>query len=110
MPAWAVTRRCRRLGAVNTFQIGDTLTHVLGTHTLSYGVDMRSVQRGNFTVDNNYRGAFGFTGFVTGGLGQLSSQEQAGLEVNSGFPVRQPATASSGTALPTLCWVFPNTG
>ena len=29
-------------GAVNTFQIGDTLTHVVGTHTLSYGVDMRS--------------------------------------------------------------------
>jgi hypothetical protein len=67
------------IGAVNTFQIGDTLTHVLGTHTLSYGIDFRSVQRGNFTVDSNYRGAYGFTGFITGGLGQLGAQEQAGL-------------------------------
>jgi hypothetical protein len=67
------------IGAVNTFQIGDTMTHVLGTHTLSYGIDMRSVKRGNFTVDSNYRGAYGFTGFITGGLGQLGAQEQAGL-------------------------------
>ncbi len=66
-------------GAVNTFQIGDTLTHVLGSHTLSYGIDFRSVRRGNFTVDNNYRGEFWFTGFVTSGLGQVSSQDQAGL-------------------------------
>ena len=39
-------------GAVNTFQIGDTLTHVLGSHTLSYGADFRQVHRGNFSVDN----------------------------------------------------------
>ena len=66
-------------GAVNTFQIGDTLTQVTGNHTVSYGVDIRSVKRGNFSVDNNIRGAFGFTGFITGGLGQLNPQEAAGL-------------------------------
>ena len=58
-------------GAVNTFQVGDTLTHVVGNHALTYGIDFRSVRRGNFTVDSNYRGAFGFTGFLTGGLGQV---------------------------------------
>ena len=62
-------------GAVNTFQIGDTLTHVVGTHTLSYGVDVRQVRRGNFTVDSNYRGSYGFTGSVTGGLGQVSAAD-----------------------------------
>lgn len=65
-------------GAVNTFQLADTLTQVLGTHTLSYGADMRKVQRGNFSVDNIIRGEFDFTGTVTGGLGQVSPQlEQA---------------------------------
>jgi hypothetical protein len=54
------------IGAVNSFQIGDTLTQVVGSHLLSYGVDMRLVRRGNFTVDNNYRGTFGFTGSLTG--------------------------------------------
>lgn len=63
------------VGAVNTFQIGDTLTHVMGGHTLSYGVDFRSVRRGNFTVDNEYRGAYGFTGFLTGGLGQVTAAD-----------------------------------
>jgi hypothetical protein len=74
------------IGAVNTFQFGDTLTHVLGNHTLSYGVDMRLVRRGNFTVDSNYRGEFGFTGSVTGGLGQLSPQQEAGLAGLMGLP------------------------
>ena len=55
---------------MNTFQIGDTLTHVLGTHTLSTELTFGSVQRGNFTVDNDYRGEFGFTGLVTSGLGR----------------------------------------
>ena len=86
-------------GAVNTFQIGDTLTHVLGTHTLSYGVDLRSVRRGNFTVDSNYRGAFGFTGFVTGGLGQLSSQEQAGLAGLMGLPCAATGTCQFGNSV-----------
>jgi hypothetical protein len=60
-------------GAVNTFQIGDTLTHVLGSHTLSYGADIREVHRGNFSLDNIIRGEFDFTGFLTGGLGQVSA-------------------------------------
>ena len=58
-------------GAVNTFQIGDTLTHVLGSHTLSYGADLRVVHRGNFTVDSGLQGEFDFTGTLTG-LGALS--------------------------------------
>ena len=78
-------------GAVNTFQIGDTLTHVVGTHTLSYGVDMRSVRRGNFTVDSNYRGAYGFTGSVTNGSlllasGQVTPQQFQGLIESTGLP------------------------
>jgi hypothetical protein len=62
-------------GAVNTFQIGDTMTHVLGSHTLSYGADFREVHRGNFSLDNIIRGEFDFTGFLTGGLGQVSAGE-----------------------------------
>jgi hypothetical protein len=62
-------------GAVNTFQIGDTLTQVVGSHTLSYGVDIRDVRRGNFSLDNIIRGEFDFTGFLTGGLGQVTAGE-----------------------------------
>jgi hypothetical protein len=58
-------------GAVNTFQIGDTLTQVVGSHTLSYGADIRDVHRGNFSLDNVIRGEFDFTGFLTGGLDQV---------------------------------------
>ena len=65
-------------GAVNTFQIADTLTQVRGSHTLSYGADIRSVRRGNFSIDNIIRGEFDFTGLVSGGLGQVTPQlEQA---------------------------------
>jgi hypothetical protein len=73
-------------GAVNTFQVGDTLTHVAGGHTLIYGADLRSVRRGNFTVDNVYRGQYGFSGSVTGGFGQLSSQQQTVLAGQIGLP------------------------
>src|SRR5208337_4678218 len=86
-------------GAVNTFQIGDTLTHVVGTHTLSYGVDMRLVRRGNFTVDSNYRGAYGFTGFLTGGLGQLSPQEEAGLAGLLGLPCAATGKCQFGNSV-----------
>ncbi|MGD0224191.1 MAG: TonB-dependent receptor [Terriglobia bacterium] len=86
-------------GAVNTFQVGDTLTHVLGTHTLSYGADVRLVRRGNFTVDSNYRGAYGFTGFVTGGLGQLNSQEEAGLAGEIGLPCAGTGTCQFGNSV-----------
>jgi TonB-dependent receptor-like protein len=65
-------------GAVNTFQIADTLTQVYGPHTLSYGADLRSVRRGNFSIDNIIRGEFDFTGTVSGGFGQVTPQlEQA---------------------------------
>jgi hypothetical protein len=66
-------------GAVNTFQIGDTLTQVVGPHTLSYGADIREVHRGNFALDNVYRGEFDFTGFLTGGLGQVPAGTGAEL-------------------------------
>ncbi len=62
-------------GAVNTFQIGDTLTQVLGSHTMTYGADIREVRRGNFSVDTISRGEFDFTGFLTGGLGQVSAAQ-----------------------------------
>ncbi len=55
-------------GAVNTFQIADTLTHVHVNHSLAYGFDIRTVRRGNFGIDNIIRGQFDFTGLVTGGL------------------------------------------
>jgi Carboxypeptidase regulatory-like domain len=65
-------------GAVNTFQVADTLTQSYGPHTLSYGADLRTVRRGNFSVDNIIRGEFDFTGLVTGGFGQVTPQlEQA---------------------------------
>jgi hypothetical protein len=86
-------------GAVNTFQIGDTLTHVLGTHTLSEGIDFRSVRRGNFTVDNNYRGEFGFTGFVTSGLGQVNSQDQAGIAGLLGLPCAGTGNCQFGNSV-----------
>jgi Carboxypeptidase regulatory-like domain/TonB dependent receptor len=72
-------------GAVNTFQLADTLTQVRGTHTLSYGADIRTVQRGNFSVDNIIRGEFDFTGLVTGGLGQLGSQAEQGIAQEIGL-------------------------
>ncbi|HEV2176332.1 MAG TPA: TonB-dependent receptor [Terriglobia bacterium] len=62
------------VGAVNTFQVADTLTHVHGDHTLAYGLDVRAVRRGNFSVDSLIRGEFDFTGLVTGGLGMLPPQ------------------------------------
>jgi hypothetical protein len=61
-------------GAVNTFQLADTVTHIHGNHSLAYGIDFRSVERGNFSIDSLIRGQFGFTGTVTGGLGQLPPQ------------------------------------
>jgi hypothetical protein len=86
-------------GAVNTFEIGDTLTHVVGGHTLAYGVDMRSVRRGNFTVDNNFRGEFGFSGLVTGGLGQLTSEEQTGLAEQMELPCAATGKCQFGNSV-----------
>jgi hypothetical protein len=86
-------------GAVNTFEIGDTLTHVIGGHTLSYGVDIRSVRRGNFTVDNTFRGQFDFNGSVTGGLGQLSSPEQTGIAGQIGLPCAASGNCQFGNSI-----------
>lgn len=49
-------------GAVNTFQVADTVTHVLGSHSLAYGFDIRAVRRGIFHTDSIIRGEFDFTG------------------------------------------------
>ena len=91
-------------GAVNTFQVGDTLTHVVGTHTLSYGVDMRLVRRGNFTVDSNSRGAFGFTGAVTNGSlllasGQVTPQQLQGIIQSTGLPCAGTGTCQLGNSV-----------
>ena len=60
-------------GAVNTFQLGDTVTHIHGNHSLAYGFDFRKVRRGSFVIDSVIRGEFDFTGLATNGLGQLPS-------------------------------------
>jgi hypothetical protein len=49
-------------GAVNTFQVADTLTHVVGSHALAYGFDARVVRRGTFHTDSFIRGSFDFLG------------------------------------------------
>lgn len=59
-------------GAVNTFELADTVTQIHGNHSMAYGVSVASVHRGNFSEDNTIRGEFDFTGLVTGGLGNLT--------------------------------------
>jgi outer membrane receptor protein involved in Fe transport len=59
-------------GAVNTFELAEALTQVHGNHSLTYGVDIRAVKRGNFYIDSVIRNEFDFTGLVTGGLGNLT--------------------------------------
>ncbi|MGA2857376.1 MAG: carboxypeptidase-like regulatory domain-containing protein [Candidatus Sulfotelmatobacter sp.] len=59
-------------GAVNTFELADTVTQIHGNHSLAYGVSVASVHRGNFSEDNTIRGEFDFTGSVTGGLGGVT--------------------------------------
>jgi hypothetical protein len=86
-------------GAVNTFQFGDTLTHVAGLHTLSYGADSRLVRRGNFTIDNTYRGEFGFNGLVTAGLGQLTPQDQEGIAMLMGLPCTANGNCQFGNSV-----------
>ena len=66
-------------GAVNTFELGETLTQVHGNHILAYGGVITQVRRGNFTTDSTIRGEFDFTGLAIAGLGQISSQEAAAL-------------------------------
>jgi outer membrane receptor protein involved in Fe transport len=52
--------------AVNTFQVADTITHVHGNHLIEYGADLRSVLRGNASINSVIRGEFDFLGAVTG--------------------------------------------
>ena len=59
-------------GAVNTFELADTVTQIHGKHSLAYGASVASVRRGNFSEDNAIRGEFDFTGLVTGGLGYVT--------------------------------------
>jgi len=58
-------------GAVNTFEYADTLTQIHGNHSLSYGVQIRSIKRGNFYEDIDARDAYSFSGQVTGALVEL---------------------------------------
>jgi len=69
-------------GAVNTFELADTVTQVHGNHSMAYGVSVASVHRGNFSEDNTIRGEFDFTGLVTGGLGNLTPGD-LGLPANT---------------------------
>lgn len=55
-------------GAVNTFEFADTVTHVHGNHSFSYGVDIRPIKRGNFTRDRTIRSEYDFSGVATGAL------------------------------------------
>ena len=65
-------------GAVNTFEYADTLTQIHGSHSLSYGVQIRSINRGNFFEDINARDSYGFNGVVTGGVVLAGLQQALG--------------------------------
>jgi len=69
-------------GAVNTFELADTLTQIHGNHSFAYGADILMVKRGNFYIDETIRGEFDFTGLVTGGLGSVTP-DQLGLPSNT---------------------------
>jgi len=88
-------------GAVNTFQVADTVTQVRGSHSLAYGVDLRSVERGNFSIDSLIRGEFDFTGLATGGLGQVSPPIGQLLGCISPTCVFGNSTADALLGLPT---------
>ena len=55
-------------GAVNTFEIADTVSHIHGNHSFAYGIDIRPIRRGNFTRDRTIRGEYDFSGVATGTL------------------------------------------
>jgi hypothetical protein len=69
-------------GAVNTFELADTVTEIYGKHSLAYGASVASVRRANFSEDNMIRGEFDFTGLVTSGLGNLTPAD-LGLPANT---------------------------
>ena len=63
-------------GAINTFEYADTVTQIHGNHSLAYGVQIRSVKRGNYFQDIYARDQYGFNGVVTGDL-VLAGLQQA---------------------------------
>jgi hypothetical protein len=69
-------------GAVNTWELGDTLTQMHGDHSLAYGVDFTSVKRGNFFEADDIRSDWSFTGDITAGLGEVTPAE-LGLPANT---------------------------
>jgi hypothetical protein len=88
-------------GAVNTFQIADTVTQVHGNHSLAYGLDFRTVRRGDFSTDSVIRGEFDFTGLVTSGLGQLPPQASQLLGCAAPACVLGNSVADALLGLPT---------
>ncbi len=52
-------------GAVNTYELADTISQIHGKHSLAYGVQIRSIKRGNFFENINARTNFDFSGQVT---------------------------------------------
>ncbi len=86
-------------GAVNTFEYADTLTQIHGNHSLAYGVQIRSIKRGNFYEDIDARDDYGFDGVVTGSL------VEAGLEQSLPSSVVQQLL---GQACPTGNCTFGN--
>ncbi len=62
-------------GAVNTYEIADTITQIHGNHSLAYGTQIRSIKRGNFYEDITARDQYGFDGVVTGDLVLLGLQQ-----------------------------------
>ncbi len=91
-------------GAVNTFEIADTVSHIHGNHSLAYGVDIRPIKRGNFTRDRTIRGEYDFSGVATGGLvlGALqqslppSEYQQVAAQLSRACP---PASCSFGNGI-----------
>jgi hypothetical protein len=60
-------------GAVNTFELAETMTQIHGNHSLAYGGDIRTIKRGSFFIDETIRNQFDFSGLVTGGFGMLTN-------------------------------------
>src|SRR5207237_524906 len=55
-------------GALNTFEVADTLTQIHGKHSFAYGFDIRPIKRGNFRRDRTIRSEYDFSGVTTGTL------------------------------------------
>ncbi|HMD97338.1 MAG TPA: TonB-dependent receptor [Terriglobia bacterium] len=82
-------------GAVNTFEFADTLTQIHGNHSFAYGVQIRSIKRGNFYIDEYARSNFVFRGLVSNGFNEVPPQLVAqGL----GLPANTPLQLGNGLA------------